>query len=327
MASIRERSGTWQARVRREGYPVEVQSFGTRSEALKWARHMETSMDAGSYRSRSEADKALLGELLQRYADEVSPTKRGYLDELIRIKALKRTKLAAFALEKLTPMLVASFRDERLRSVKAGAVIRDLSLLSSVINHARREWGASIDNPCLLVKKPPCPAGRTRVLSSDEESRLLAAVAPIGRRNPDMLPLVQLALQTAMRRGELLALERTNVDLDGQTAYLPTSKNGQPRMVPLSNVAVELLRAMPINIHERVFSISAPTLAAAFKRATKRALIPNLRFHDLRHTATSRMADKVPNLIELAAITGHQSLQMLKRYYHPNAKALAAKLG
>ncbi|RYG56485.1 MAG: site-specific integrase [Alphaproteobacteria bacterium] len=165
---------------------------------------------------------------------------------------------------------------------------------------------------------PPC---------ADEESRLLAAVAPIGRRNPDMLPLVQLALQTAMRRGELLALERTNVDLDAQTAYLPTSKNGMPRMVPLSRVAVELLRAMPINTHERVFSISAPTLAAAFKRATQRALIPNLRFHDLRHTATSRMADKVPNLIELAAITGHQSLQMLKRYYHPNAKILAAKLG
>lgn len=327
MASIRERSGTWQARVRREGYPVEVKSFGTRSEALKWARHMETSMDAGSYRSRSEADKALLGELLQRYADEVSPTKRGYLDELIRIKALKRAKLAAFALEKLTPMLVASFRDERLRSVKAGAVIRDLSLLSSVINHARREWGASIDNPCLLVKKPPCPAGRTRVLSTDEEKRLLAAVAPVGRRNPEMLQLVQLALHTAMRRGELLALEWKHIDLNAQTAYLPMSKNGQPRTVPLSRAAVAALALVPMKDGGPVFSISAQTLAAAFKRATVRASVERFRFHDLRHTATSRMADKLPNVIELAAVTGHQSLQMLKRYYHPNAEALAKKLG
>ena len=327
MASIRERFGTWQVRVRLEGYPAETKSFATRAEAHKWARHMETSMDTGTYLSRSGADKALMSDVLQRYADEVSPSKRGHLDEVIRIKALKRAKMAAFALEKLTPACVACFRDERLRTVKAGAVIRDLSLLSSVINHARREWGATIDNPCLLVKKPPAPAGRTRVLSADEEGRLLAAVAPTGRRNPDMPPLVRLALHTAMRRGELLGLEWRHVDLSAQTAYLPTSKNGRPRCVPLSTSAVEVLEALPVNREGRVFSISAQALAAAFKRATVRARLPGFRFHDLRHTATSRMANKLPNVIELAAVTGHQSLQMLKRYYHPSAEALAKKLG
>jgi len=327
MASIRERSGTWQARVRREGYPAEVRSFPTRAEAQKWARYVESSMDGGGYRSRSGADKALLGEVLQRYADEVSPTKRGHLDEVIRIKALKRFKLAGFSLEKLTPSVVASFRDERLRTVKAGAVIRDLSLLSSVINHARREWGATTDNPCLLVKKPAAPAGRTRVLSADEETRLLAAVAPVGRRNREMLPLVQLALQTAMRRGELLTLRWEHINLEARTAYLPTSKNGQPRSVPLSSAAVAVLAALPKNGNGQVFSISAQTVAAAFKRATARAALNGLRFHDLRHSATSRMADKLPNVIELAAVTGHRSLQMLKRYYHPSAEALARKLG
>ena len=327
MASIRERSGTWQARVRREGYPVEVQSFGTRSEAQKWARHMETSMDAGGYRSRTGMDKALLGDVLQRYAAEVSPTKRGHLDEVIRIKALMRSKMAAFSLEKLTPAVVAAFRDERLRAVKAGAVIRDLSLLSSVVNHARREWGANINNPCLLVKKPPTPAGRTRVLSAEEESRLMAAVSPIGRRNREMPPLVQLALQTAMRRGELLALEWKHIDLSAQTAYLPTSKNGRARSVPLSTTAVSVLSSLDANTKGHVFTIAPQTTAAAFKRATARAGLRGLRFNDLRHTATSRMAEKLPNVIELAAVTGHQSLQMLKRYYHPSAGALAKKLG
>lgn len=327
MASIRERSGTWQARVRREGYPAEVKSFATRAEAQKWARYMETSMDSGGYRSRSSVDKALLCDVLQRYALEVSPTKRGHLDEVIRIKALMRSKMAAFALEKLSPSVVAAFRDERLRTVRGGAVIRDLSLLSSAINHARREWGATVDNPCLLVKKPPTPAGRTRVLSADEEMRLLAAVAPAGRRNPETLPLVQLALQTAMRRGELLALRWEHIDLVAQTAHLPISKNGQPRNVPLSRAAVAVLGLVPINDGGQVFSISAQTLAAAFKRAMVRACLDNFRFHDLRHTATSRMADKLPNVIELAAVTGHQSLQMLKRYYHPNAEVLAKKLG
>jgi integrase len=327
MASIRERFGTWQARVRREGYPAEVKSFATRTEAQKWARHMEASMDAGGYRSRSDMDKTPLSEALHRYSEEVSPTKRGHLDEVIRIKALMRSKMAAFALEKLTPAVVAAFRDERLREVKAGAVIRDLSLLSSIINHTRREWGAGIDNPCLLVKKPPAPAGRTRVLSADEERRLLAAVTPVGRRNPDMLPLVQLALHTAMRRGELLSLEWRHIDLAAQTAYLPISKNGHPRSVPLSRAAVAALSSLPREGDGRVFSISAQTLAAAFRKATARARVPGFRFHDLRHTATSRMADKLPNVIELAAVTGHRSLQMLKRYYHPSAEALAKKLG
>lgn len=283
-------------------------------------------MDAGSYSTRSGADKALLSDVLQRYADEVSPSKRGHRDELIRIKALQRARMAAFALEKLTPAVVASFRDDRLRIVNAGAVIRDLSLLSSVINHARREWGASIDNPCLLVKKPATPPGRTRVLSVEEEACLLTALEPTGRKNPEMRPLVQLALHTAMRRGELLALQWQNVDRAAQTAYLPMSKNGRPRFVPLSNAALTALAALPQGQHGSVFSISAEALAAAFKRATGRAGLRDVRFHDLRHTATSRMAEKLPNVIELAAVTGHQSLQMLKRYYHPDATALAQKL-
>ncbi|WP_426148018.1 site-specific integrase [Polaromonas sp. DSR2-3-2] len=284
-------------------------------------------MDSGGYQSRCDADKMLLSDALLRYAEEVSPTKRGYRDEVIRINALKRAKMAAYSMAKLSPAIVAGFRDERLKNVGAGAVIRDLSLLSSVINHARREWGVTVNNPCLLVKKPPIPAGRTRVLSNDEEQRLLAALTPTGRRNPEMLPLVQLALQTAMRRGELLALRWAHVDLEAQTAYLPTTKNGHPRLVPLSTAAVAVLASLTNCRNETVFSIAAQTVVAAFIRATVRASIKGLRFHDLRHTATSRMADKLPNVIELAAVTGHRSIQMLKRYYHPNASALAKKLG
>lgn len=327
MASIRQRSGTWQARVSRNGYPAEVRSFATRRDAQEWARQVEAAMDSGGFRSRSAADKMLLSDALQRYSEQVSPAKRGYVDEVIRIKALKRARMAAYSMEKLRPEVVAAFRDDRLKLVGAGAVIRDLSLLSSVINHARREWGVTIDNPCLLVKKPPTPLGRNRVLSTAEESRLLHAIAPIGRRNAEMLPLVKLALQTGMRRGELLALRWEHVDLQARTAYLASSKNGLPRLVPLSSAAVAVLASMPKAPGGQVFTISAQTTAAAFLRAATRASVLGLRFHDLRHTAISRMADKLPNVIELAAVTGHRSIQMLRRYYHPNAEALAKKLG
>lgn len=327
MASIRQRSGSWQARVIRRGYPAEVRTFPTRRDAQEWARQIEASLDSGRFRPRSGANKALFRDILQRYSEEVSPTKRGHRDEVIRIHALMRTRVAAHAMEKLRAEHVAAFRDERLTAVGAGAVIRDLSLLSSVFNHARREWGVTTDNPCLLVKKPPAPYGRNRVLTTIEEERLLEALAPVGRRSREMLPLVKLALQSGMRRGELLALRWEDIDLDVRTAYLPTSKNGHPRLVPLSTAAVAILAAVPRAGEGRVFSISSHATVAAFKRATDRASIQGLRFHDLRHTAISRMASRLPNVIELAAVTGHRSIQMLSRYYHPSAKSLAAKLG
>lgn len=327
MASIRERSGKWQARVNRTGFPAEVKSFGTRREAQRWARTIEAAMDRGAHQSPAEANEVLLRDVLERYMLEVSPSKRGHLDEVIRIKFLQRAKMAGFSMSKLSPEVVAGFRDLRLKTVGAGAVIRDLSLLSSAISHARREWGVTTANPCALVRKPSTPAGRCRVLNADEEAQLFAELAPKGRRNPLMLPLVKLALETAMRRGELLALQWRNIDLARQTAYLPTTKNGKPRTVPLSTVAIGLLTNLPRTDADAVFPISAQTLVAAFMRARTRAGLRNLRFHDLRHTATSRMAHKLPNVIELASVTGHQTIQMLKRYYHPSAELLAKKLG
>ncbi|RYF18924.1 MAG: site-specific integrase [Comamonadaceae bacterium] len=327
MASIRQRADKWQARIARKGFPPEVRSFATRSEAVRWARQIESEMDSGSFRSAGIAAALTLRELLQRYMEQVSPTKRGCADEVIRIRALQRTRMAAYSLSNLTPEVIAAFRDERLCHVKAGAVIRDLSLLSSVINHARREWGLAVENPCALVRKPATPPGRSRVLSAEERERLFAALAPSGRRNPWMLPLAQLALYTAMRRGELLSLRWDHVDLVRRVALLPMTKNGQPRAVPLSSNASAVLSGLQRSADGRVFPVSAQTMEAAFKRARTRAGVHDLRFHDLRHTATSEMAAKLPNVIELASVTGHRTIQMLKRYYHPSAESLAQKLG
>jgi integrase len=326
MASIRERGGKWQARVIRTGFPAEVKTFETRSAAQRWARATEASIESGTHRLPSQANEILLRDLLERYKEQVSPMKRGHCDEVIRIRALQRAKIAGYSIGNLTPALVAAFRDERLQKVKAGAVIRDLSLLSGVINHARREWDVTVANPCALVRKPATPQGRTRVLNADEEVRLLAALQPTGRRNPAMRPLVMLALETAMRRGELLSLRWEHVDVARRTALLPLTKNGTARTVPLSSKAIEILEGMPRN-DAKVFPIEPQTMEAAFKRARVRASLVDFRFHDLRHTATSRMASKLPNVIELASVTGHRTIQMLRRYYHPCPEALAQKLG
>jgi integrase len=130
-----------------------------------------------------------------------------------------------------------------------------------------------------------------------------------------------------MRRGELLALEWRHVDLHAQTAFLPMTKNGTARMVPLSSSAVEILKALPRSETGMVFPLSHMMVHKCFTLACKRAGVHDLHFHDLRHAATTKLAEKLPNVIELASVTGHRTIQMLKRYYHPSAEALARKLG
>lgn len=326
MATFRQRSGTWQARVRVKGFPLETKSFDSKAAAQRWAREIESSMDLGDHQHASRATDLLLRDVLQRYMEEVTPTKRGAKREAEGIAFMQRNKVASYSMAKLSPAVIATYRDYRLKTVGAGTIIRELSILSGVISHARKEWSLPINNPCELVRKPATPIGRSRLLSADEEAKLLDELQPRWRRSPWMAPLVKLALETAMRRGELLALRWENIDLEKQTAFLPMTKNGSTRTVPLSKKAVLILKGIPRCPDGRVIQLTEMGMEAAFRKACARAGIVNLHFHDLRHTATSRLAEKLPNVIELAAVTGHQTIQMLKRYYHPKAEALAKKL-
>ncbi len=327
MASFRQRNNKWQARVSRNGYPDQVKTFDAKNDAERWARSVEAEMDKGLFVDTQEAQRTTLKELILRYVQEVTPTMKSVSEDTTRLKAIARKPIANWSLANLSATRIAAYRDERLKEVSNGTVIRELAYLSSIINHARREWGINTPNPVLYVRKPASPAGRTRKLSAEERTKLLTALEPTGRRNIWTEPIVVLALETAMRRAELLGLRWENIDLARQTALLPDTKNGTPRTVPLSSTAVQVLKSIPINISGVVFPIKYFTLDAAFKRAAKKAGLIDFHFHDLRHTAITAMAEKLPNLIELSAVTGHKSLAMLKRYYHPSVEDLARKLG
>ena len=327
MASFRQHGNRWQARVRRQGYPDITKSFQGRQDAERWARSVESDIDRGSYVSHTEAQKTTLADLIQRYMAEVLPSMKGAPEDSIRLKAICRRPICKNSIAALTPAKVAEYRDLRLTEVAAGTVVRELAYLSSIINHGRREWGIHANNPVALVRKPTQPKGRQRVLTSAERERLLAELQPTGRRNVWMLSVALLALETGMRRSELLALRWGDINLDRRTATLHMTKNGDSRVVPLSTSAAQTLAAMPRSICGAVFPITACALAANFDKAVARAQLPDLHFHDLRHTAITHMATKLPNLIELAAVSGHKSLKMLQRYYHPDVGDLARKLG
>lgn len=327
MASIRAHGNSWQARVRRLGYPDITRSFQTRHDAEKWARALESEIDKGQLVNVTEAQRTSLGDVIARYLVEVTPTMKGAAEDMIRLKAMMRKPISRWSMANLSAGRIAAFRDERLKEVSAGTVIRELAYLSAIINHARREWGINVPNPVQLVRKPQSPQARARVLTDEEISRLLQGLEPSGRRSHWTKPAVQLALATAMRRGELLSLRWEHVDLEGRTAFLPDTKNGDSRTVPLSSVAVQILTGLPRHIGGMVIPVKAFTLDAAFKRGLQRAGLEGIRFHDLRRTAITRMAEKLPNVIELAAVSGHKSLMVLKRYYRPTAMDLAHKLG
>ena len=196
---------------------------------------------------------------------------------------------------------------------------------------------AECENASAIQAERPAP------LIGDEEARLLEACNDA--RNHWLLPVVRFAMETAMRAGEMLETFGTadpetgvrpqmttgllwgNVDLGKRTALLPHTKNEEERTVPLSSTAVELLKGLPRSLDGKVFGTTYEAIHLAFVRACKRAAIENFRFHDLRHEAASRLLEKGFNPMEVSAITGHKTLQMLKRYTHLRAEDLAKRMG
>jgi integrase len=249
---------------------------------------------------------------------------------------MQRDQLAKLSLANLRPQDIAEYRDRRLQTIKGSTSNRELQLLSAILNHARREWGIGTpENPVTRIRKPPAGKARSRVFVGDEKERLTAVLrGDLGYRrvpkknfNHWVLPIVELALETACRRGELLSMTWNNVDLDRAVIFLPLTKNGEDRFVPLSRRAIEIVNSLPRTDDPRLFPIPWTALHQTFSNSCRRAGIEDFHFHDLRHVATSQLAKRLPNVIELAAVTGHKSLAMLHRYYHTQPEDLARKLG
>ena len=326
MASFRKRSGRWQARVFRKNQPAIVNTFDLRADAERWARAVQREIDLGTYLPRNDAEIYTVGTVVRRYLAEVVPLMRGADTEAYRLRNVL-AQLGDLTVASLSPQVSATYRDSRLKAVAPSTVLRELNSLSSMLNHARREWGIGISNPVVGVRKPTAPQGRSRRLEEGEERRLMEVLSGSRVRNPWVKPVVQLALETAMRRGELLSLQWQDIDVANRTAHLPVTKNGCTRDVPLSVKACEVLAGLPRSIDGSVFPITSEAFKQAFSRACLNAKIADLHFHDLRHEATSRLAQRLPNVIELAAVTGHHDLKMLQRYYHVSASDLALKIG
>ena len=323
MATIRKQHGKWQALVRRKGYPQLSRTFESKQECLKWSRDAEHSLDTGGV---AVSQHMLLHAAVERYIAEVSVHKRGYAVERQRLKQMLRL-LPNIPINKVTAQHIAAYRDKRIKQGVAGStIVRELNNLSHIFSTASMEWGVSAHNAVKDVRKPQQARGRDRRITPEEYDVL---------KNTRLRDLIVLAVETGMRLGELLSLTWRDIDLTGRTATLPITKNGDSRTVPLSPVAIATLSCMeqhcPRVFHQwkdknSVGNAWRRTLVKLRKGTSNDTFLSNLHFHDLRHEAASRLFERGLNMMEVATVTGHKTLQMLKRYTHLNPKDIAMKL-
>jgi len=332
MATITKRGKYWRAQVRRLGFPPQSKSFDTNAEAVAWARVTESEMDRGIFVSRVEAERTTFAEALRRYKTEVCSRKAHPAQEYQRVDRWLKEPLAHRYLATLKGADFARYRDKRRAAGRAENTIRlELALASHLFETARKEWGMeSLLNPLKNVRKPSGSHERDRRLRPGEYERIAEALD--GSANPYARAAFDLAIETSLRQGMLMQLRWEWVDLSRRVVLIPSSvrrhgNKGVPPALPLSTRAVEVLKSLPQQVDGPVFPTTANALRCVWKRALKQLEIADLRWHDLRHEAASRFFEKGLHPLEVASITGHKSLTMLRRYTHLQPEALAVKLG
>lgn len=342
---VKTPSGTWKALIRKQGWPTATKVFRTKRDAEDWARRTEDEMVRGVFIQRSLSEKTTLAMALKRYLADITPTKKPTTQRAEHSKSKMLIKhLGKYSLAAIAPDIVANYRDTRLSTpcrdgtTSNNTVRLELALLSHLFTVAIQEWGLGLTyNPVLAIRKPSPGQGRDRRLTSLEERKLLAAVN--AHSNPMLGWIVRIAIETGMRSSEITNLRCSQVNLKTRVVRLSDTKNDTSRTVPLTLTATDTFdKALnnpvrPIDTDLVFFGEPgrdgkrrpyAFTKVWTILKTEQR--IPDLRFHDLRHEAISRLVEAGLSDQKVAAISGHKSMQMLKRYTHLRGEDLVAEL-
>jgi integrase len=346
MATITKRVGKtgtkYHVKIRLTGYPAQSASFDRLTDARDWASDTEADMRAGRHFKTSEAKRHTFDDVVERYSREVATTIPKEWPHRKKHLEWWQGHLGCYTLADLTPALIGEVRGKlqagamadgsqgykttadgkKVPKLRSNAtVIRYMAALSAALGTARREWQWLEDNPVEKVSKPALPRGRVRFLSDDERAALLTACQ--SSESPLLYPATVLAISTGMRQGEMMALKWKDVDLGRGRATLHETKNGEVRVVAIAGHALELLQnlAEVRRLDSQYIFPSkdgkAPAdLRSAWRVAVKRAKLADFRWHDLRHTTGSYLAMNGASLLEIAAVLGHKTLQMVQRYSH-----------
>jgi integrase len=318
--------GTWRVQIEIKGVR-ESHTALTKREASEWAARRAT--EIRTVKAGKVGTLKTLRDALRQYAQEVSPTKRGEKWEILRLAAMERQALPmGRVLSSVTVDDLIAWRDSRLAVVARGSVLREMTLLGTVLEHARREWRWIESNPMRDVRRPANPDHRSRVITGPEVRKMLRALgysrAPVRTVSHAVALAFLFALATGMRAGEICAVEWP--DVRGDHVVLHTSKTGQGRQVPLSPVAQRLLERAKGWDAVQVFGLQSQTLDALFRRARARAGLAGFVFHDSRHTAATRIGRmRLLDVLELCRMFGWRDPKMAMVYFNASASQIAAR--
>lgn len=331
MASIEPRGKSWRASIFRKGIRLTA-TRNTRTEVEAWAVAEEQRIDEGATapQIRKSPNTISVASLFDRYAREVSPEKRGGRWEVVRLRALAIAPEFQGAAADLDGADLAGWRDRRLRDVKASTINRDLNLISAVFARAMKEWRLQRKmNPVRDVMRPAQPRERMRRVPDEDRDAVVKQLGWDRVSEPtDLNEWVAwafvFALETGMRQGEILGMRHG--DVKTRHVHIPLTKNGDARNVPLSTAARALLALIgDRKPGQKIVPLESGTCGAYFREACRGACVEDLHFHDARHEAATRFAEKV-EMQELARILGHRDTRSTMAYYHPDIDGLADKL-
>lgn len=340
MATIRKKGNGWQAIVRRKGHPAMYETFPKKVQAERWARDIEKEMVDKTFFDASKADAELLGAAIRKYRDEITPNEKA-LSSVATDKGrlnLLDSHIGHKTLGKMTREDVFDYAAKRLGVVSSDSVRKELQLLSKVFTSCNTRWRI----PC----KNPVPAARAALR---ENGLLRPGRKRKGRFPPDKIEamlatqhkqptvineLVEFLLETAMRRGEALALTWADLDFDLLLINIRASKSDyktgkQGRMVPMSDRVLNVLKRLamrPDRSDNKIFGLTLRSATQAFQRLCEKNGVSGFTLHQLRHEAVSRLFEKGLGVHEVAQITGHDDIRTLMIYTHPKIEEIGRKL-
>ncbi|AZS49306.1 site-specific integrase [Entomomonas moraniae] len=337
MATIRKRGDKWQVQIKKKINGQEVResnTFLTKGEAQAWATMREADLIDSDRKGLIVGNKHTLYDALIKYRDEIASKKKSVKWLTTKINNFIDTlPFVGELITSIKPVQYAEFRDKRLKTVKNSTVIKELGILSVVYSKAIKEWGWCSVNPISNIEKPRKTKHRNRLISNDEIDAILSILdykegdTPTSKKQ-ELAYIFLIAIETAMRQGEILSLTYDAVFLDKRFVHLDKTKNGDTRDVPLSNRAVYLFEQVLKNKHEdnKLFTLSSASADAMFRKYRNKLGINDLHFHDTRHEAITRLSKKL-GVLELARMVGHRNISQLMTYYNETAESLASKLG
>jgi len=336
MGAIREltkKSGekSYHAEVRLKGHPPLRDSFRTKTRAKKWIQDTEAAIRDGRFKSQTASRKHTVGDLIDRFSEYCLPKHPKYYVKKVQLLQRWKEELGSLYLSDLSPAHMAQVRDKMLnettskKSLRSPSTVnRYIAAFSKALSVAIKEWGWIDENPMLKISKPKESRGRDRYLSLEEKTRLLDACKTSS--NPYLYSIVSLALLTGMRYGEIVKLKWCDINFEMRFMTLHETKNGEKRVIPLTDDVVKIFQSCPsygakreevIFKSRQLTATKSPiSIRKTFDRALKIAGIEGFRFHDLRHTAASYMAMSGATQGELMTILGHRTPQMTRRYAH-----------